>query len=160
MTDLSVKIGIQIPSGPTIQSNRTLTVDAPQQIDLALPPEGDKKASIDIGLSLEETDKVNLLFIKSSFYSGEKEGGDLTVSINEMIKDKPLTEPLLLLGSDIIDAVGALKTITFSNTYPTTREETVEVPAEGEQTETQTKTVNITDENTAQITILVGRVAS
>jgi hypothetical protein len=161
MTDLNVRLSVQIPAGPTIQSSRTVTVGAHRKIDFSLPPGNGTQAGMEIKFLPDQSDagKINLLLIQSSFYANEKEGGDLLFSIGDKIQKKKLTEPLLLLGSEIIDVLAPPQTITFFNTYPSSKSEKItEKDKEGKETQ-KTKTTDVTTENTAQITILIGLIA-
>lgn len=182
MTDLNVKLSVQIPGGSTIQSSRTITVGAHRKIDFSLPPGNGAEAGMKISFlpdkpdagnstteagnsttetqkSNSEAGKINLLLIQSSFYSGEKEGGELRFSIGDNIKDQKLTEPLLLLGSEMIGVLAPPQTIIFVNTYPSSKSEQItEKDKDGKETQ-KTKTTDLTTENTAQITILIGLIA-
>ncbi|PSR16859.1 hypothetical protein C8255_15650 [filamentous cyanobacterium CCP3] len=137
MADLSVKFTVQIPGGPTIQSDRKLAVSTHQKVDLSLPPNKAGTAKIDVDFTPDDTDKINLLLIQSSLYSD-----NLTFTIDETdIKDQKLVEPVLLLGSELIKAIAMPNKITFAN------KANLEDPAKLAQ-------------QTAQITVLVGRAAS
>lgn len=176
MTDLNVKLSVQIPGGSTIQSSRIVTVGAHRKIDFSLPPGNGSEAGMKISFlpdkseagnttteagkinpevktSNPEAGKINLLLIQSSFYSGEKEGGEIRFSIGKNINNQELAEPLLLLGSEMIDALAPPQTITFFNTFPSSKSE--QITEKDEETK-KTKITDLTTENTAQITILIG----
>jgi hypothetical protein len=140
-TDISVKLSVQIPSGPMIQTARTVTVDAYEKIDLSLPPGSDKEVTLPSGL----TGKVKLLLIQSSLYNGKTASEKITYSIGDTIKDRTLDEPQIFLGIGAIDALGPPAKLTFKNAYPKT-DDTKKPPAD------------LTETNTALLSILIGRV--
>jgi hypothetical protein len=145
MTDVTVRLSVQVPGGPTIQSTRVVAVDAYEQIDVALPPKDSKDATVAIDV-LGVKGKVKLLLVQNSLAG--KDGGAITWSLGDAVKDRNLTEPQLFLGSDAIDALGldGAKKITFKNTYPATE-------GEGETKK------DLTKDNAASLSILIGRVA-
>jgi hypothetical protein len=148
MTEINVRLSIQVPGGPSIQTARTVDVDAYETIEVALLPNDAKNATVAIDV-LGVATKVKLLLIQSSLYSSKT--GDITWSLGDTITDRKLGEPQLFLGSEAIDALGLNKPvkITFKNTYPAK-----EAPKEAGDPEK-----DLTKENTANLSILVGRVA-
>lgn len=148
MTEINVRLSVQIPDGPTIQTARTVDVDAYEKIEVALPPNAGKNATVAIDV-LGVATKVKLLLIQSSLYSSTR--GDITWSIGDKITDRKLGEPQLFLGSEAIDALGLDQPvkIKFKNTYPAK-----EAPVKEDDPEK-----DLSKENTANLSILVGRVA-
>jgi hypothetical protein len=142
-TDISVKLSVQIPSGPMIQTARTIAVDAYEKIELPLPPDSGKEVIVTLPSGL--TGKVKLLLIQSSLYNGKAPTEKITYSIGDKIKERPLDEPQIFLGIGAINDLGPPATITFKNTYPKTDD-------------TKKPPVDLTQANTALLSILIGRV--
>jgi hypothetical protein len=152
MTDVSVKLSVQVPGGPTIQSSRTVAVDTYEKIDVTLPPSktAGKPSEITIPiLKKEGLTELKLLLIEASFYSDEKTIDEkkwaIQYKIGEEKTGKNLVEPMILLGSEVIKALGNFDAITITSTYP-------------DETGTGTDKKSLTKEHTLNLSILVGRV--
>jgi len=155
MTDVSVKLNVQVPGGPTIQSSRTVAVDTYEKIDVTLPPSktAGKASEITIPiLKKEGSTEIKLLLVEASFYSGEKtiEGQDWAIQYKlvgtpgVVVEGKNLVEPMILLGGEVIKALGSFDAITITSTYP-------------DETGTGTEKKSLTKEHTVNLSILVGR---
>jgi hypothetical protein len=142
MPDLTVKLSVQIPGGPTVQGDRTVSVASYQPLELSLPPNAAGTAKIDVDFTVDDKEAINLLLIQSTLYSKPYEDPIITYTIKDKITDLPLAEPLFLLGSKLIEAIAQPTALTFKNLYKWT---------DGKD-ETLAK-------NTAKITVLVGRAA-
>lgn len=140
MPDLTVKMTVQIPGGPTIQCDRTIAVASYQPLELSLPPNAAGTAKIDVDFTTDDKEAINLLMIQSTLYSKPNEDPIITYTIKDKITDLPLVEPLFLLGSQLIATIAQPTQVTFKNLYKWT---------DGKD-DTMTK-------NTAKITVLVGR---
>ena len=142
MPDLTVKLSVQIPGGPTIQGDRSIPVASYQPLELSLPPNAKGNATIEVDFTVDDTEDINLLMIQSTLYSKPNADPIITYTISEKINDLPFEEPLFLLGSKLIAAIAQPKKVTFKNLY--------------QWTDGKDETLN---KNTAKITVLVGRAA-
>lgn len=144
MADLSVKLTVQIPGGPTIQSDRKIAVESYKKIDVSLPPNASNDSEFEFNFG--PAADVNLFMIQSSLYSSED--SQISFTIGELA-DVSLGEPLLVTGKEIVKALALDPKVSFKNTYPAEKE--VKDPETEEVT-----TVDLTEANTAKITILIG----
>ncbi|MEM9214097.1 MAG: hypothetical protein AAGD25_07085 [Cyanobacteria bacterium P01_F01_bin.150] len=131
MTTLKVQLSIQVPSGPTVQSTRTVEVDKYETFDLSIPPNsaGTAAAGID-RMPKPEEGPIKLLLIQSNIYPKGEGTGEIKLTVEATpILDKPLHEPLFLLGPEVIaslresnndDNNGEISKISFVNTYQPT----------------------------------------
>lgn len=122
MTNLKVQLSVQIPSGPTVQSTRTVAVDKYESFNLSLPPnmDGDSSAGIDRMPKASEG-PISLLLVQSSIYPTGGEAGEIKLTLGATpIADKSLHEPLFLSGAQVISALGEIAQISFVNTYKPT----------------------------------------
>ena len=154
MAKISVDLGIQVKDGPVMKAARTIEADAYDKLDVPLAPGAEKTYEIQPSGA---AGAVKLLLVQSSFYSGKKDAdgkeitGTITYSIGAVVKDQVLDQPLLFLGSGVLSALGPPQKISFKDTYPA-----VKKAAQG----SEEKDVDLTEVNTAYLSILVGRDAT
>ncbi|MBD2095617.1 hypothetical protein H6F90_10670 [Trichocoleus sp. FACHB-591] len=142
MPDLTVKLSVQIPGGPTVQGGSTVPVASYQTLEWTLPPNASGTAKIDVDFTVDDKEAINLLLIQSTLYSNPNEDAIITYTIKDKITDLPFEEPLFLLGSKLIEAIAQPTQVTFKNLY--------------KWTDGKDDTLN---KNTAKVTVLVGRAA-
>ncbi len=93
MAKIIVSGSIVIPNGPQFAFNRTLDVDAYEEIDVAVA-----SGAVDKEVDLPVSNKpVQLIAIMSDWY-----GDDLTYKINTGATIYKLNQPLLLFGEDAV----------------------------------------------------------
>ena len=118
MTNLKVQLSVQIPSGPTLQSARTVEAASLEPFTLSIQPNkgGDASAGIDC-MPKSSEGPIKLLMVQSNIYPVGEDAIKMTVE-NTPITAKPLHEPLLLLGAEMIASLGEnIAKISFVNTY-------------------------------------------
>jgi len=106
-----LKINIEIPNGPKITLNRTLTVDAYDKIDITVPS-GASDQSVELQPS-ESAGQVKFLLVASDWY-----GEALAYKVNfDTGTSFELDEPHVLIGEGATAMLDpAPKQLFFSNT--------------------------------------------
>jgi hypothetical protein len=105
-----LKINIEIPNGPNITLNRTLTVDAYDKIDITVPS-GASDQSVELQPS-ESAGQVKFLLVASDWY-----GAALSYKVNSDTTPFELDEPHLLIGKGATAMLDpAPKQLFFTNT--------------------------------------------
>jgi hypothetical protein len=134
MTDLKVQLSVQVPNGPIFQSTRTVVVAAYETFNVSIPPneKGDAAAGIDRMSNPNGEGPVKLLLIQSNIYPVSKEAGEIKLKIETkdfsqdppvitaVIEETPLYEPLVLMGTKVIEVIAdgePIEKISFINTY-------------------------------------------
>ncbi|NEQ54013.1 MAG: hypothetical protein F6K11_28430 [Leptolyngbya sp. SIO3F4] len=149
MASIDVGIKVQIKGGAIISDSRLLEIQATDKVDVVIPAGTADPLSIEIQPS-DDPKQVHLLFIQSSLYSGQEDTEKITYSIDGDAKEIELDQPQLYLGSGAISVLGDTppKIIKFKNTYPSS------IPADPA---TETPEQDLSEQNQAVVSILVGR---
>ena len=107
MAKITVSGSIVIPNGPQFLFNRTLEVEAYEEIDITVVSgAGDKEVDLPSG-----AEPVQLIVIMSDLYADE-----LTYKINTGTTSYNLDQPLLLIGTGAASMFSnAPSTVTFNN---------------------------------------------
>ncbi len=157
MTDISVKLTVQIPGGPTIQTSQTLGVEAYESYDVSLPPESTVQLTV---LPADVKGKVKLFLVQSSLYSQTTGTDKITYSIDGKITDRELDAPQLFLGTGTIDDLGPPQKVTFKNAYKKSQSALDKDKKPVKDKDGKDVMEDVTKANTATITILVGKDAA
>lgn len=118
MTDLKVQLSVQVPNGPTFQSSRTVAVTN-EIFNISIPPNKQGTAAAKVDSEPKPIEGlVKLLLIQSNIYPVGEEAGEIKLTIESTkITKIPLHEPVLYLGTKMIEAIGEIGAISFDNTY-------------------------------------------